>query len=153
MTQEELQAAELACSRLVNEYCYAVDDCDVDGFVRVFTEDCIWQREGQLSLSGRDQLRAFFVSRPENVVTMHVCSNLLVNVISTQRAEGRLYLTVFRSDRGADPQHLPPALPDVVAECFDDYQWTAEGWRIARRVTKFRFRRDATHAEMSGAKT
>ena len=147
MTPEEIQAAELACGRLVNEYCYAVDDCDVDRFVGVFTDDGVWQRDAQLIFSGREQLRAFFVSRRENVVTMHVCSNLRVNVIDAQRAEGRSYLTVFRSDRSADPQRMPPALPELVAECFDNYQRTAAGWRIARRVTTLRFRRDATPAE------
>lgn len=140
ITQEEMLSAERACCRLVHEYCYAVDDCDADRFVEVFTADAVWDRVGHASLTGHEQLRAFFTARPTDTSTLHVCSNVLVNVIDAYRATGRSYVTVFRSGRSTDPYVLPPAIPDLVGQYTDDYRQTGFGWRIARRQVSVRFR-------------
>ncbi|TCK36210.1 SnoaL-like protein [Paraburkholderia sp. BL8N3] len=140
MTQEEISSAERACCRLVHEYCYAVDDCDADRFVEVFTADAVWDREGHAPLTGHEQLRAFFTGRRTDITTLHLCSNVLVNVLDADSATGRSYVTVFRSEVLAHREGLPPAIPDLVAQYTDDYRRTAHGWRIARRKVSVRFR-------------
>jgi hypothetical protein len=143
MMREEILAAEAACTRLVHQYCFVVDDCDTEGFIEVFTEDGVWGRSGQPLLSGHDQLRAFFIARPKNVITQHLCSNVLVNVIDADNATGRSYVTVFRSLQPAPggDQELPHAIPELLAEYADAYRRTSKGWRISKRVTTVRFQR------------
>jgi hypothetical protein len=138
-TPEEMLSAERACCRLVHEYCYAVDDCDADRFIDVFTADAVWDRAGHASLTGHEQLRAFFTGRRTDISTLHVCSNVLINVIDADIATGRSYVTVFRSVRSAVPEVFPPAIPDLVAQYTDDYRKTGFGWRIARRRVSVRF--------------
>lgn len=58
---------------LVANYCRALDDRDLDGFVGLYTSDCVHrQRDGSLHLEGRDALRAHYAARfLQYGVTLH----------------------------------------------------------------------------------
>lgn len=137
---DELQRllAERACERLVAEYARRVDFGEASAIADLFTADATWQ--GDILLEGREKIREWFTQR-EGVtrrVSRHVCTNLLVDVVSATEARSRCYMVNYRHDRaeGDDSLPVPTEVPKYVGELHDEFRLTDEGWRFsARRVT------------------
>jgi 3-phenylpropionate/cinnamic acid dioxygenase small subunit len=141
----------LALNRLAHRYAEAVDGCDRDAFLDVFTADGrlrTWQpgaEEPFVDLRGREQLA--FVPKVMNQLyrrTAHLMTNHLVE-IDGDRAAGTVLCT-------ARHLHKDPADRNVlvvVIRYVDRYKREADGWRIADREIRFLWseRHDMVDAE------
>jgi ketosteroid isomerase-like protein len=138
VNEAETRAAEQDCARLVTGYCQAADCDDVDAFVALFTADAEWSSPDGSIVHGHDAMRDYFASRPGNVTSAHVCSNVVVEVTGANSAAGRSLSTVYRSaSANGAPAVLAPPL--AIVENRDDFALTGQGWRIRQRRSRILF--------------
>ena len=134
---------ERACERLIAEYARLVDFGHAARIADLFTADGVWE-SGDLRMEGREAIRTGF-GRREGIarrVSRHVCTNVIIDVLSDDRARGQTYLVNFRYDRrdGDLPGFpVPAGSPKFVGEYHDWYVCTPEGWRFSRRVCSLAF--------------
>jgi hypothetical protein len=81
--------------------------------------------------------------RSDRLRSRHVLTNISIDVVDVDHARGITYLTLYRhigdESLGDDPIELKG--PAAVGYYEDEFVRTADGWRIARRVLRFAFRR------------
>lgn len=133
---------ERECERLVAAYCHYVDHGEAKRIADLFSVDGVWKGP-EVTMEGREQLQQGFGQREANASRMsrHVCTNLLVDVIDEDHAEGTVYLTLYRHD-GPEGRRLSPLeQPEMVGEYRDKFVRTAEGWRFAHREIEISFLR------------
>lgn len=137
---DELQRllAERACERLINEYARRVDFGQASKIADLFTEDARW--EGDQVFEGRERIREWFEGRQgvTRRVSRHVCTNVMVEVLSPTEARSHCYMINYRHDRaeGDDSLPVPTEVPKYVGELHDTFRLTDEGWLFSgRRVT------------------
>lgn len=125
---------ERACERLVVEYCHLIDHGEGARVADLFAEDGVWSSFEQ-TMDGRAAVAEGFAKRQANKgrISRHVCCNLLVDVIDADRAQGVVYLTLYRDDGDPERKVSPSAVPSVVGEYRDEFVRTAAGWRFKRR--------------------
>jgi uncharacterized protein (TIGR02246 family) len=140
MTETERRAAEQDCLKLIATYALAADHHDAERFVGIFAADGAWIRPTGAVVQGHDALRAFMLQRPRSVLSRHVSTNAVVDVLGPDAARGISYATVFKQD-GHEGGPAPIGLPDSLVEYHDDFIRTPAGWRIARRRAQQIFRR------------
>lgn len=141
----------IALNQLAYRYARAVDACDHDAFLALFTADARlrgWQPDAAepfVDLRGHEQL-AFVpkVMREIYRLTAHLMTNHLVE-IDGDRATGEVLCT-------ARHLHKDPADREVlvvVIRYVDVYAREADGWRIADREIRFLWgeRNDMVDAE------
>ncbi len=129
----------LALNRLAYRYAAAVDACDADAFLDVFTADArlrTWQPDAAepfVDLAGREQL-AFVpkVMRDLYRRTAHFMTNHLVE-IDGDRASGTVLCTARHL--ASDPADREVLV--VVIRYVDIYARETDGWRIADREIRF----------------
>jgi 3-phenylpropionate/cinnamic acid dioxygenase small subunit len=127
----------LALNQLAYRYAAAVDACNADAFLAVFTADArlrTWQPEAEepfVDLAGHDQL-AFVpkVMRDLYRRTAHLMTNHLVE-IDGDRA------TVLCTARHLARDPADREVLVVVIRYVDRYAREADGWRIADREIRF----------------
>lgn len=139
LTNEAIENIERACGRLINDFANAVDERDYAATVDVFVEDADFIRPDS-SVKGKKQIRELLDARPESLHTLHVCSNVQIDVVSDTQAKGRCYFT-FYCFNGPIPDSgvLPATGPDKVGIYDDEYCLTRQGWKISSRKVLVRF--------------
>ncbi|WP_445183584.1 nuclear transport factor 2 family protein [Pseudonocardia sp. Cha107L01] len=138
MNKAEIRAAEQDCARLITGYCQAADCDDVEAFVALFTTDAKWSSPTGSTVHGHDEMREYFAARPGNVVSAHICSNILVEVTGANSAAGRSLSTVYRN-AAVDGAPAVLAPPLAIAENWDEFALTEQGWRIRHRRSRILF--------------
>jgi hypothetical protein len=152
MEPVERLLAERACERLIVEYARRVDFGHAAQVADLFCADGVWTGV-DLTLTGRDEIRAWFTERQALTrrISRHAFTNVGVDVLTPDEAESVAYMVNYRHDRpdgGDAASYAGPApgdLPKYVGECHDRFRRTDEGWRFARRrvdVAFVRPRRD-----------
>lgn len=144
MDDIERMLIERACERLVVEYCHFVDHGEASKIAGQFTDDGIWTSPDN-TMTGRAEIEAGFARR-EKVTrrkSRHVCTNLLIDVIDQDTAEGVVYLTLYRHDDSAEAPVRPSEVPDIVGEYRDRFVRTDDGWRFQRREIAIDFAKAA----------
>jgi ketosteroid isomerase-like protein len=129
----------VALNQLAYRYAAAVDACDVDAFLAVFTPDARLRsyhpdaEEPFADLAGHEQLAAIpNTMRGLYRRTAHMMTNHLVE-IDGDEASGQVLCT-------AGHLSLDPRLEDsinVIIRYVDRYVRQADGWRIADRQIRF----------------
>ncbi len=137
---------EHACTRLVLRSLRAFDERDWQTYAQLFTEDGVFIRanEPDHPLEGRAAIRSALAQRPANRLTVHLCTNIEIEVLDGDRAQGRCYLLLYSGD-ASHPESgagRPADATQRVGEYRDRFVRTPEGWKIALRVGKLIF----THA-------
>ncbi len=123
---------EADCTRLCIDFAHHIDTRSYEPVLDLFTDDGKFDRLGTV-FSGRDEIRRFLESRPTDVVTRHLCTNIRINMQSPDEATGTCYVLFFSGKAGTDAKlPIPPSAPGVV-EYHDAYSRTAAGWRIRER--------------------
>lgn len=137
LEDDERAAIERACTQVSLAYALAVDSRDYDGFAALFTEDAVLDL-GSARHVGRATIRAAMDQRPEDLVSRHVVSNILIEAESADEAQGVTYLTLYRghSDGGPVEGKIAPA---AVGHYRDRFRRTDEGWKLAERRLAFGF--------------
>ena len=136
MTAED----RLAILEQIGRYSYAADDQDAAGMAGLFTEDGVFERheigsDGPVyAVEGREALRAWatdaFEALPEGVLTRHHQRATVFDELTADAARTRTMMLL--TSIGPGDQH-PRTVSSGV--CRDEWRRTAEGWRIARRIS------------------
>lgn len=129
---------ERECSRLCNDFAWAVDGRRYDQFVALFTLDGVFDRAGHVS-SGRAEILQFLNARPGDKLTRHVCTNICITMIGPAAASGRSYALVFQTQTPPGAALPVPTPAPLVVEYYDDYALTDEGWKFKQREVKIIF--------------
>jgi hypothetical protein len=143
MEYEAQRIIEDECTKLSIAYARHVDFKEYDRFVQLFAEDGELNVTGQ-PVKGRKKLNLAMAARPYALRSRHILTNIYINVIDEDHAEGLSYLTLYRhtgdglegDDQG--PRTIPG--PSAVGHYEDKFVRTEEGWRFASRVLHFAFR-------------
>ena len=133
---------EHACARLVLQSIRAFDERDWRTYARMFTADGVFIRANEPSqpLVGPAAIESALATRPANRLTMHLCTNIEIDVLDAERAEGRCYLLLYSGDAApASGASRPADAIQRLGEYRDRFVKTAEGWKIALRVGKLIF--------------
>ncbi len=143
MDDQKRRNIEDECTKLSIAYARHVDFKEYDQFVQLFAPD------GELNVSGRpirgrDKIAKSVSLRPVDLRSRHVLTNIYINVIDENQAEGLSYLTLYRhTGEGLEGDDQGPRIipgPSSVGHYADKFIRTEEGWRFASRVLHFAFR-------------
>lgn len=143
MTETEKLLIERACTRLVTEFSCHNDRRDFVSLSRLFTEDGAFARPADPDnyTVGRDQIRAAFEARPNDRITRHLITNILIDVIDAHNATGTCYATLFMAPADAEPAMfgVKANASQLVGEFSMAFALTGEGWKIARQTGRIIF--------------
>ena len=127
-----------ACRDLIHRYAYLNDERDFEALADLFTEDAVFCRPSAPddAIVGRAAILKSFNARPAGTATFHVCSDVLIDVDSPQRARARSRILLLSGAQGMDGSHPEPAAlkPLLPGTFHDELRLTAAGWRFARRI-------------------
>jgi ketosteroid isomerase-like protein len=134
---------EAACTRLMNQFSWAVDAMDYDAVVALFTPDCVFGR-ADVFYQGHAGLRESLEGRPRERATRHVAANVVIDAIDANNARGKAYCVVFghRGPLSASGEATLGA-PDSLILYSAEFKHTPGGWRIARWHIGLSFRKPA----------
>ncbi len=123
MTEAERRAIEADCARLIALYANLNDAAQWDAVVALYAEDGVMIRPTapDAPLEGRAAILAAFKGRPPRK-TRHVCSNVVIEVLSATEASGESAMILFQPD-GAP----------LAGSFHDRFVLTTDGWRFAER--------------------
>ncbi|AMG72851.1 nuclear transport factor 2 family protein [Sphingopyxis granuli] len=138
MNELDKMLIERECHRLMVDYNIYNDTLDIEAFLTLWTEDCVFSRvvpEPVFEVSGHDGLRAAMdqIIVHSDRLRRHLLVNPRIIVHGPDRAEGFcIGLAIYGP---AGDRSLPVAMGGVelVGEYRDQYRRTPEGWKIARR--------------------
>ncbi len=135
----ERTLAERACERLIAEFVRRLDLGDPGTVAELFTPDGVgeWPHGGR-RVAGRDDLRAYFGSRPADRLSRRLCTTTLVTVESATTARATSYLATYRVD-GCTGGMIPPRLPANVGHYEDTFRKDGGQWLLATRTTVLPF--------------
>lgn len=122
---------ERACRRLVQQFALYVDNRQSAAVAGLFTPDGIFERGGGIH-RGAEAIQALVETRPPDIATFHVMSNILVEPDGQGGAQAISSFQFYRWTM-RDPS---PAVPAVLGYYQDQFANTADGWRIARRTVR-----------------
>jgi hypothetical protein len=137
MTPEEKTVVERACERLIKQFAFFSDLGDIDALADLFAENGLFARPADPGnpIVGKEKIRAVMKARPPRV-SRHLVTNILIDVVDTDEATGKSYVTLLTS---SDVDGKPPIVADpkfTVGEMTDTFVRTQAGWRFtARRGT------------------
>jgi hypothetical protein len=123
MTDEQRRAIEQDCARLIALYANLNDAGRWADVADLYVQDGRMARPTAPDewMQGRDAILAAFLARPART-TRHVCSNIVIDVISDTQATGTSAMLLFTSE----------AAPKV-GSFHDRFVRIEAGWRFAER--------------------
>jgi hypothetical protein len=138
MDEFEVLHISRACERLSYDYARWIDLGQAARAASLFTDDAVLTLSSG-PLAGTDEISAFFEKRQgAAVVSRHVITNVVVDVLNDHEARGTAYLTFYREPADGDgPVKLNGPL--FVGHYEDDYALTSDGWRFRRRTSVVAF--------------
>jgi 3-phenylpropionate/cinnamic acid dioxygenase small subunit len=119
-----------ACERLAVDYAHYADTGRTDAWAALFAADAEFHIFGQVH-KGRDAIRE--IAGASGNASMHVISNVRIDVLSEDAAEGTAYVAAYVKAQGAQGT-APAVAPTVVGIYRDTFRRTGEGWRFATRA-------------------
>ena len=133
----ERMEIEHACEQLVYAYARALDLGDMSGAADFFSENGSIARPmaPDQVVHGRENIRASLLTRPKNLLTKHLASNVTVHVESRGTASGISYLTMIATTPGAEDK--PPFLsggPIYFGEFKDRFVRENGVWKFQERL-------------------
>jgi hypothetical protein len=123
VTPDERRAIEWDCARLVALYANLNDAARWEEVAALYTEDGIMSRPTapDTPIVGRAAILAAFHRRPPRK-TRHLCSNVVIEILSSTDARGESAMVLFTADG-----------PPLAGSFHDRFVLTADGWRFAER--------------------
>lgn len=125
LTADERRSIEWDCARLINLYASLNDEGRWTEVAALYAEDGSMTRPTapEAPIVGRDAILAAFESRPRRT-TRHICSNIVVTVVSRDEATATSAMLLFTTADG----------PPLVGGFGDRFRRVpGEGWRFAER--------------------
>lgn len=135
------RAIEWDCAQILTRFINALDAGDYETMASLMAPTGVWKRPGGDAV-GPDGLLAALTDRPRDLPIRHVISNIVIDVIDKEHANGTTYLTVYRHD-GGRPRTGPAPLSGahMVGVSYNRLVHLADGWRIAEKSTERSFLR------------
>lgn len=136
MSAAERCEIERACERLVYAYSRALDLGDMNAAADFFAE------KGSLArpmapdkiIEGRETIRESLLTRPKALLTKHLATNIVIDVISRDEAVGLSYLTMISTTppAGAAPPFVSQG-PIYFGEFRDRFVRENGTWKMLER--------------------
>ena len=127
---------ERACERIVHAYSRALDLGDMSGAADFFAENGTFARPmapGKV-IQGREAIRAALLTRPKTLLTKHLATNVMIDVISRDQARGLSYLTMISTTPPGDAvAPFVSAGPVYFGELEDLFVREGGEWKILER--------------------
>jgi hypothetical protein len=132
-----------ACTRLVADFAFFVDQRDAEAVTALFTSDGIFERRGT-ALTGRAAILAAQRARPPEFVTRHACTNIRIDVIDDTHARGTCMFVLYRMPAIRDEGTAATGdLPFTIGDYEDSFTFADGAWRFSRRVAHILYQRSA----------
>ena len=125
-------AIEGACTRLIYEFARFNDYHEHEKLAALFAEDCVFARplDPTHPYYGRDAVHRIFRDR-KKMMTRHVMTNVMIDVLSETEARGSSYVTMISSPNPEGPTEGK----GIFFGGFDDeFVKTADGWKFKSRA-------------------
>jgi hypothetical protein len=127
--------AQRECERLIIAYARYIDLGEATRVGALFAEDAVW-RSLRSESRGREAIVARFARRERQtrLRSLHVCTNISIDVVSPTEAVGVTYYQLFRANAPSDG--FPPPLRSLkMLGIYRDRFVRREGaWRFAERL-------------------
>jgi ketosteroid isomerase-like protein len=128
-TTGEADCGEM-CARLSVAFANNIDRRDYPAVLDLFVEDAVLDRMGTI-VRGRAALSAWLESRPGDIVTRHICTNIDIVQRGPGSAEGLTYFTFYKAAATAGVCEIDG--PELIGEYHDTFTLTAQGWKFQKR--------------------
>ena len=127
---------ERACERIVYAYSRALDLGELSAAADFFAENGSMARPmaPEQIIRGRENIRAALLARPKTLLTKHLASNVMIDVVSRDEARGLSYLTMISSTPPGDA--IAPyvsAGPIYFGEFVDRFLREGGEWKFLER--------------------
>jgi hypothetical protein len=127
---------ERACERIVYAYSRALDLGDMSAAADFFAENGSFARPMAplVVIQGREAIRAALLTRPKTLLTKHLATNVMIDVVSRDEARGLSYLTMVSTTppAGSDAPYVS-AGPVYFGELVDRFVREHGEWKILER--------------------
>ena len=155
MEELEIERVERACTRLIHEYAAKLDGGRADTLWELFTDDGVWEMPGRHTFRGRPELRQLApdLLGDDARITMHLCTNVVVDVVAANTARGHCYFVNHRADFATVEAVQRPSwntVPRYVGEYSDTFARMNGRWLISRRVIRVNFAVPISHRPAAG---
>jgi hypothetical protein len=126
---------ERACERIVYAYSRALDLGDMSAAADYFAENGSMARPmaPEQIIQGRENIRAALLSRPRTLLTKHLATNVMIDVVSRDEARGLSYLTMISTTPGDAVAPYVSAGPVYFGEFKDRFVRESGEWRFLER--------------------
>ncbi|MBL6752428.1 MAG: nuclear transport factor 2 family protein [Nevskia sp.] len=127
-----------AIADTIYAYAYAWDGQDLEAYLKVYTEDAVWEAfaagasQAEIHLPNREAIRKWaeerLARRKGKFVSRHFQTNIVYDHLDRDSARTRTMVLVTH-------QGVDDAVPSLMlsAVCIDEHRRTPEGWRMRRR--------------------
>jgi SnoaL-like domain len=127
---------ERACERIVYAYARALDLGDMSAAADYFAENGSLTRPmaPEKVIQGRETIRAALLTRPKTLLTKHLATNVMIDVVSRDEVRGLSYLAMISTTPSGDA--TPPyvsAGPVYFGEFRDRFVREGGEWKFLER--------------------
>lgn len=126
---------ERACERIVHAYSRALDLGDMSAAADCFAANGSMARPMAPTqiIQGRENIRAALLTRPKTLLTKHLATNVMIDVVSREEARGLSYLTMISTTPGDAVAPFISAGPVYFGEFKDRFVREAGEWKFLER--------------------
>ena len=127
---------ERACERIVYAYSRALDLGDMSAAADFFADNGSLARPmaPEQVIQGRETIRAALLTRPKTLLTKHLATNVMIDVVSRDEARGLSYLTMIATSPPGDAvAPYVSAGPVYFGEINDRFVREGGEWKILER--------------------
>lgn len=135
MDREIARAIEWDCTQLVYKFYGYLDENRYEEMANLFTGDGVWVRLGK-EVKGPANIRALKAVR-ENWLTVHLVTNIRVNILDSEHVETVQYVTLYRHENwepSAGP--APVVLPLAILRHQDQLVNKSGVWKFKRKSSR-----------------
>jgi hypothetical protein len=126
---------ERACERVVHAYSRALDLGDMSVAADFFAENGSMARPMAPNqvIQGRESIRAALLTRPKTLLTKHLATNVMIDVVSRDEAQGLSYLTMISTTPDDAVAPYVSAGPVYFGEFKDRFVREGGEWKFLER--------------------
>jgi hypothetical protein len=135
LSSSERIEIERACERIVHAYSRALDLGDMSAAADFFAEKGSMARPMTPNqvIQGRESIRAALLTRPKTLLTKHLATNVMIDVVSRDEARGLSYLTMISTTPGDAVAPFNSAGPMYFGEFKDRFVREGGEWKFLER--------------------
>jgi hypothetical protein len=140
MQANQQAAIERACTRLISQYAYLNDLRRYEELTDLFTQDAVLFRPSapDQAIIGRDAILEAFRKRRPEIMTFHVCTDVIIDVDDASRAHGQSRILLLSATRPQQDGIVAKVAESPVPGVFrDKFTLTEDGWKFAERRGMF----------------